>query len=128
MWQCNILLWDLTVVGLLLPHFSFFIFFSFHFFLSFLLSQYFRTLQYEPMVSEFFFFFLISFYKDIIGSLQNKTLTDRNILEDSYLLVKHFLDFFLWEYRFASFNTMFLKSKEAILYFQSWKSGKCFTK
>ena len=29
--------------------------------------------------------------------------TDRNILEDSYKLVKHFLDFPLWEYRITSF-------------------------
>ena len=40
-----------------------------------------------------------------IGETPNVcTFTDRNILEDSYLLVKHFLDFTLREYRIASFN------------------------
>ena len=31
-------------------------------------------------------------------------VTDRNILEDSYQLVKHFPDFLLWEYKIASFK------------------------
>ena len=52
--------------------------------------------------------------------------TDRNILEDSYQLVKHFLDFSLWEYRFASFDTK-LSIKICKLYSQSRKSEKCFT-
>ena len=41
------------VCSCLIFHFS--NFFLFSFFLSFLLSQYFRTLQYKPMVSQFFF-------------------------------------------------------------------------
>ena len=44
-----------------------------------------------------FKFFLIQ------GSKMN-TNTDKNILEDSYQLVKHFLDFSLWEYSIASFD------------------------
>ena len=35
-------------------------------------------------------------------------LTDRNILDDSYQLVKHFLDFPLWEYTIASFKQKLL--------------------
>jgi hypothetical protein len=30
--------------------------------------------------------------------------TERNILEDSYKLVKHFLDFLPWEYTIATFK------------------------
>ena len=42
--------------------------------------------------------------------------TDRNILEDSYQLVKHFLDFPLWEYRFASFNKkLLIKRSKSLL-------------
>ena len=39
---------------------------------------------------------------------------DRNILEDSYWLLKHFPDF--WEYRIASFNTkFFIKGSNSVL-------------
>ena len=42
--------------------------------------------------------------------------TDINILEDSYQLVKHFLDFPLWEYRIASFNhKLFPKGSNSVL-------------
>ena len=42
--------------------------------------------------------------------------TERNILEDSYYLVKEFLDFSLWEYRFASFNkNILIKSSNSVL-------------
>ena len=51
-----------------------------------------------------------------------RAYTDRNNFEDSYHLVKDLLVFMLWEYRTASFYL-----KEAILYSQSVKSGKCFT-
>ena len=37
-----------------------------------------------------------------------KFYTDRNILEDSYKLIKHFPDFPLWEYTIAAFNQKFL--------------------
>ena len=41
--------------------------------------------------------------------------TDRNILEDSYYLVKEFLDFSLWEYRFASFyNNLLIKRGNSV--------------
>ena len=44
----------------------------------------------------------------LFGNSQNDSIcgkiTDRNILEDSYKLVKDFLDIPLWEYRITSFN------------------------
>ena len=40
--------------------------------------------------------------KKVISAGLNST--DRNILEDSYQLVKHFPEFLFWEYRIASFN------------------------
>ena len=46
---------------------------------------------------------------------QPKSYTDSNILEDSYLLIKHFPDFLLWEYRFASFDAkLFVKGSNSV--------------
>ena len=42
--------------------------------------------------------------------------TDRNILEESYELVKHFPGFLLWEYNIASFNAkLFIKGSNSVL-------------
>ena len=42
--------------------------------------------------------------------------TDRNILEDSYKLLKHFTNFPLWKYRIASFNAkLFIKGSTSVL-------------
>ena len=40
--------------------------------------------------------------------LQLHRITDKNIFDNSYKLVKHFPDFPLWEYPIASFNQKFL--------------------
>ena len=53
------------------------------------------------------------------------THTDRNILEDSYKLVKHFPDFPLWEYTIASFNQKFLiKGSNSLL--PEWEIREMF--
>ena len=42
--------------------------------------------------------------------------TDKNILEDSYKLVKHFPDFPLWEYTIASFKQkLLIKRSNSVL-------------
>ena len=52
--------------------------------------------------------------------------TDRNIFEDSYYLVKDFLDFPLWEYRFASFNkNLLIKRRNSVL--PEWEIRENFT-
>ena len=52
--------------------------------------------------------------------------TDRNIFEDSYYLVKDFLDFPLWEYRFASFNkNLLIKKRNSVL--PEWEIRENFT-
>ena len=53
--------------------------------------------------------------------------TDRNILEDSYYLVKDFLDCHSGSADLLLLIKIF-QLKEAILYSQSGKSGKCQTK
>ena len=53
-------------------------------------------------------------YKKIVVPCMHGT--DRNILEDSCQLVKHFPDFPLWEYRIASFNAkLFIKGSNSEL-------------
>ena len=44
-------------------------------------------------------FFDTYFHTDMADLYEN--FTDKNILDESYKLVKHFPDFSLWEYRIA---------------------------
>jgi hypothetical protein len=39
-----------------------------------------------------------------VGSINFCYPTDKNILDESYYLVKHFPEFPLWEYKIASFK------------------------
>ena len=48
--------------------------------------------------------------------LHSIALTDKNIFEDSYQLVRHFPDFPPWEYRIACFNAKpFIKGSNSVL-------------
>ena len=55
-------------------------------------------------------------FKNSFSRSQTTSIADKNILEDSYKLVKHFLDFLLWEYTIASFNQkLLIKGSNSLL-------------
>ena len=63
--------------------------------------------------------------KMIAIDLLSWSYTDRNILDDSHQLVKHFSDFPLWEYRFASFDKkLLLKGSNTVL--PEWEIREMF--
>ena len=65
--------------------------------------------------------------RDILTGVKPALCTDRNILEDSYEPVKHFLDFPLWEYRIVSFwrtKNQELSSSSRKMLFLSLRSSR----